>query len=83
LTRLRRGLAAVSGARLCRGTHHRNARHHRVAARLGHHDEKLGRGPPFRRLVLGPRKLRDVRAGVFERDQLATAGQRDRFVEMT
>ena len=36
---------------------------------------------PFRCLVLGFRKLRDVFAGILERDELAPAGQRDRTIE--
>jgi hypothetical protein len=35
----------------------------------------------LRRLVLGLRKLRDVFAGILERDERAAAGKRDRFVE--
>jgi hypothetical protein len=36
---------------------------------------------PLRGLVLGLRKLRDVVAGILERDELATAGQRNRIVK--
>jgi hypothetical protein len=34
-------------------------------------------------LVLGLRRLRDVFAGILERDELAAAGKRDRFVDAT
>ena len=38
---------------------------------------------PLGSLMLGVRELGDVGAGVRERDELATARQRDRFVEVT
>jgi hypothetical protein len=36
---------------------------------------------PFLALVNGLRKLRDVIAGIFKRDELATVGQRDWIIE--
>jgi hypothetical protein len=44
-------------------------------------DKCLHRRLPFLCLVLGLRKPRDIAAGILERDELATARQRYRFVE--
>jgi hypothetical protein len=53
--------------------------HRRAAARNKH--QCLHRGLPFRRHVLGSRKLGDVVAGVLQRHKLATARQIDRMLE--
>src|SRR6266567_6318710 len=52
-----------------------------LAVGLRDQDQRFHRGLPFRRLVLGVRKLRDVVSGILQRDELAAAGQRNRFVE--
>jgi hypothetical protein len=57
------------------------SRQHRRAARHRDQDQGLRRRLPFRRLVLGLRKLRDVVAGILECDEFAAAGQWDRIVE--
>jgi hypothetical protein len=44
-------------------------------------DQSLHRRLPLPGLVLGLRKLRDVFAGILERDEFAAAGQRDRIIE--
>lgn len=51
------------------------AKHRRAAG--SRKDQRLHRRLSFRRIVLGLRKLRDVVAGVFKRDELATTGERD------
>jgi hypothetical protein len=58
-------------------SHDADTREHRRPARRRHQDQRLRGRLPLRRLVLGPRKLRDVVAGVLQRDELATAGKRD------
>jgi hypothetical protein len=65
------------------GSHDAYPRQHRRAAALGDQQQRLRRGLPFRRFVLGLRKLRDVVAGFLERDERAPAGQWDWLVEMT
>jgi hypothetical protein len=40
------------------------------------------RGLPLLELLFGPRQLLDISGRVFERDELATAWQRDRIVEL-
>jgi hypothetical protein len=44
-------------------------------------DQGFHRRLPFRRRVLGLRALRDVGASLVQRDELATARQRDRIIE--
>ena len=61
--------------------HDADPRQHRRPARRRDQDQGLHRCLPFRRLVLGLRKFRDVVAGILERDELATVRQRDRLVE--
>src|SRR5258708_7014786 len=62
-------------------THDPDAREHRRFARRRHQDQGPHRCLPLRSLMLGLRKLGDVVAGILERDELATARQRYRFVE--
>jgi hypothetical protein len=57
--------------------HDPDPRQHRRAAALGDQQQRLRRSLPLPRLVLGLRKLRDVVAGILERDKRAAAGQRD------
>jgi hypothetical protein len=61
--------------------HDADPRQHCRPARLRDQEQRLHRRLPLRRLVLGLLKLRDVFAGILERDELATVGQRDRLVE--
>jgi hypothetical protein len=44
-------------------------------------EQRLHRGLPFRRLLFGFGQLGDIGPGVFERDELATAGRRYWIVE--
>ena len=62
-------------------SHDADAREHRRPARRRHQDQGLHCGLPFRSLVFSLRKSRDVFAGVRERDKLATARQRYRFIK--
>jgi hypothetical protein len=55
-------------------------KHRRPAALCNQHQRRHSR-LPFRRLVLGLRKLCDVGPGILERDELATAGKGDWIVE--
>ena len=48
--------------------HHRDPRHHGVAAVLGDQQQHLGGELPLRRLLLDLRQARDVRRGIAERD---------------
>jgi hypothetical protein len=52
---------------------HADARKHCRPVLFGDQDQAFHGCLPLWRLVLGPRKLRDVIAGVLERDKLATA----------
>jgi hypothetical protein len=61
--------------------HEADARKHRRAAQRHDQDQRFHRGLPFLALVNGLRKLRDVIAGIFKRDELATVGQRDWIIE--
>ena len=61
--------------------HDADPRQHRRAAFRRDQDQGLHRRLPLRHLVLGLGKLRDVFAGILERDELAPAGQRDRTIE--
>jgi hypothetical protein len=61
--------------------HDANLRKHRRAAGRSHQYQGFHRRLPFRRLVLGLRKLGDVVAGILQRDQRPAARQRNRFVE--
>jgi hypothetical protein len=56
--------------------HDADPRQHCRPARLRDQEQRLHRRLPLRRLVLGLRKLRDVFAGILERDELAAAGKR-------
>jgi hypothetical protein len=53
--------------------HDPDPRQHRRAAALGDQQQRLGCGLPFRRFVLGLRKLRDVRPGILQRHKLGAA----------
>jgi hypothetical protein len=61
--------------------HDADPREHGGAAQRRDQDQRFHRSLPFPRLMLGHRKLRDVVAGVLERDELPTAGKRDWIVE--
>ena len=61
--------------------HDADTRKHRRAARRRYKDQGLHCGLPLRGLVFSLRKSRDVFAGVRERDKLATARQRYRFIK--
>ena len=58
-----------------------DARMHHRPATLCRHDQHLGRGLPFREVLLGLRKFHDVAGRILERDQLTAARQRYRIVE--
>ena len=62
--------------------HDADPREHCRAARRRDQDQRFHRGLPLGGFVLGLRKLRDVVAGILERDELATAGQGDWIFEM-
>jgi hypothetical protein len=49
--------------------HHRNARHHGVAAVLGDQQQHLDGELPWRGILVGLRLARDVGRGVLERDE--------------
>ena len=61
--------------------HDADTRKHRRAARRRYKDQGLHCGLPLRGLVFSLRKSRDVFAGVRDRDKLATARQRYRFIK--
>jgi hypothetical protein len=61
--------------------HDADPREHRRAVRFRDQDQRFHGSLPLRRRVLGLRKLRDVGAGVLQRDELAAARQRNRLVE--
>jgi hypothetical protein len=71
------------GNRNLQGSHDADARKHRRTARRRDKDQGFHRGLPFLRVVLDLRKLGDVPAGVFGRDELATARQRYRIIKPT
>jgi hypothetical protein len=54
---------------------HADPRKYRRTARRRDQDQSFHRSLPFLGFVLGLRKLRDVAAGVLQRDELVTAGQ--------
>jgi len=58
-----------------------NPRVHERPATLGRHDQAHDRRLPFRQVLLGLRQTRDVVGRVPERDELATARQRDWIIE--
>jgi hypothetical protein len=58
--------------------HDADPRKHRRPAKCRDQDQGFRRSLPLRSLMLSLRKLGDVPAGILERDELATAGQRDR-----
>jgi hypothetical protein len=61
--------------------HDTDPREHWRAVRFRDQDQRLDRGLPFGRLVLGLRKLGDEVGGVLQRDELEAAGQRYWFIE--
>jgi hypothetical protein len=61
--------------------HDANARKHRRTARRRDHDQRFHCSLSLRDLMLGFREFGDVIAGVLQCDELATARQRDRFIE--
>ena len=63
------------------GPHDANPREHRWSARRRHQDQGFHCCLPLRGLMLCFRKFRDVIAGVLERDELASARQRNRVVK--
>ena len=56
--------------------HDADPREHRRASVCRDQDQRFHCHLPLRRVVLSPRKLRDVFAGILQRDKLAAAGQR-------
>jgi hypothetical protein len=63
--------------------HHADPREHRRLVRFRDHDQCLHRRLPLLGRMLSLRKLRDVIAGILERDEQAAAGQLDRFIELS
>jgi hypothetical protein len=63
------------------GQHDADTREHRRTAVRRHQDQRLNRRLPFRQRRLLLRKARYVDRRVAQRDELAAAGQRYRFVE--
>src|SRR6202790_5747063 len=61
--------------------HDANACEHRGASQRGDQDQRLHCSLPLRGLVNGLRKLRDVGAGILERDERAAPRQRYRIVK--
>jgi hypothetical protein len=59
-----------------RRPHNTNPRQHRWPVLLNHQEQRLHCGLPFGRLRFGFGELGDVSAGVLERDELATRGNR-------
>src|SRR6266404_1051528 len=55
---------------------------HRWTALLCHEDQAFHCCLPFWGRMIGLRELGDVGPGILQRDERATAGQRDRFVEL-
>jgi hypothetical protein len=55
--------------------HDADARKHRRSARRRDQDQRLHCCLPLRGLMRGPRKFRDVLAGILEGDEAAPAGQ--------
>jgi hypothetical protein len=60
--------------------HDADAREHRRAAVCRHQDQGFHCSLPLGSRMLSLRKLRDVVAGVLERDELTAAGQRYSFI---
>src|SRR5258705_11551943 len=63
------------------GSHDADARKQRWPARRRDQDQRFRCRLPLLGLVLGLRKLRDVPAGILERDELVPARQRDWVVK--
>ena len=62
-------------------SHDADPRKHRRPAKRCDQDQRFHRRLPLWNLVLGVRQLRDVIAGVLQRDERRTAVHRDRFVK--
>src|SRR5271169_4863506 len=62
-------------------SHDTNTRMHQWPAILRRHDQCLDGGLPLRALMFGLRQSGDEIGGILQRDELATARQRDRIVE--
>jgi hypothetical protein len=62
-------------------SHDADARHHRRTAKRSDQDQRLHCCLPFRCLVLGLRKPRDVGACVLQRDELPAARQRNGIIK--
>ena len=63
--------------------HDSDARHNCRPVLFGDQDQAFHRRLPLWRAVFGLRKLRDVVAGILERDKLAAAGERNGIIERT
>jgi hypothetical protein len=63
------------------GSHDADPREHRRAAMFCNQQKRLHRGLPFFGIVFSLGQLGDVVASVLQRDELASARQRDRFIE--
>jgi hypothetical protein len=63
------------------GPHDADARVHQWPAVFGRHDQRLGRCLPFLQVLLSLRKFQDVIGRILQRDELASAGKRDRILE--
>jgi hypothetical protein len=61
---------------------HTDTRVHQRPAIFGRHNQRRNGGLPLRALVFGFRQPRDVIGGVLERDELASARQRDWVFEL-
>ena len=62
-------------------SHDPDAREHRRASERDDEDQSFHCRLPFLCFMLGLRKLRDVIAGILEREKLAPAGELDRIVK--
>jgi hypothetical protein len=62
--------------------HHRDPRHHRVAAMLGDEQQHLGGELPWRGLLFGLRQARDVGRGIAQRDERLAVLHRDRIEKL-
>jgi hypothetical protein len=65
------------------GPQHADPRMHQEVAAFGHTDQTTDRGLPFCEVLLGLRQIHDGIGTVFERDELSTARQRYRIVELS
>jgi hypothetical protein len=63
------------------GSRDADAREHRRPIKFYNQQQRFHRCLPFRSGVLGSRKLRDIVAGVLQRDEQATARQGNRLIK--